>query len=53
MADLFSGAQDYASLKRRTLDAVRPDRWARFWPASSDPGTSLERVPAGDANTPT
>ena len=52
MADLFSGAQDYSSLKRRI--------WAQFGMTLSEvlaslfrPGTSLERMPAGDANTPT
>jgi flavin-dependent dehydrogenase len=52
MADLFSGAQDYGSLKRRI--------WAQFGMTMSEvvaslfrPGTSLERVPAGDTNSPT
>ena len=52
MADLFSGAQDYGSLKRRI--------WAQFGMTMSEvvaslfrPGTSLERVPASDINSPT
>jgi flavin-dependent dehydrogenase len=52
MADLFSGAQDYGSLKRRI--------WMQFGMTLSEvlaslfrPGSSLEHLPAGDANTPT
>jgi flavin-dependent dehydrogenase len=51
MADLFSGAQEYGGLKRRI--------WTQFGMSLSEvlaslfrPGTSLDQLPAGDANTP-